>query len=311
MVWSDPEIAKLSREFVTVADEVYMLYPEDEWNLKRVQGTPVHKFFKRYGEAMPGGDWNRSGTKQGLYMIGPDGEYLEGKFAANGFPDDIKKRMKRALARWDGLRKRKKYDNEPVPKVVTTLPAHVDGKEFVLRVHSRDLPRGEGDKGARRFDPAVDLKSGWNDFKQWAWNENWLAVDKWRVLVPMGKQREAVDAAFVTKLAREMLIDNVRGQAGKWPETAIKSAKLTMLGVRTSGGIKIVYRGEIKLDDGARSMTLKLLGDADYDNNQGRFRELRIVALGMRKGAHPFNQRKGDLGPAPIGFAVNLYRQPE
>ncbi|MGK0155661.1 MAG: hypothetical protein ACI9SE_002626 [Neolewinella sp.] len=311
MVWSDPEIAKLSREFVTVADEVYKLYPEDEWNLKRVQDTPAHKFFKRYGEAMPDGDWNRGGTKQGLYMIGPDGEYLEGRFAANGFPEDIKKRMKRALKRWQGLRQRKKYDNLPVPTVVTTLPPRVDGKPFVLRVHSRDLPRGEGDQCGRRFDPEVDLKSGWSDFKQWAWNENWLAVDKWQVLVPKGKQREVVDSAFVTKLAREMLVDNVRGQAGVWPKTAVKSAKLTMLGVRRAGRTKVTYRGEVELDDGARSIKLQLLGDAVYDNDQGRFRELRIVALGMRKGAHRFNQRDGDEGPAPIGFAVNLYQPPE
>ena len=40
MVWSDEEVQELSREFVTVTDEVYMLYPEDEWNLKRVADTP-------------------------------------------------------------------------------------------------------------------------------------------------------------------------------------------------------------------------------------------------------------------------------
>lgn len=310
MVWSDAEIAKLSREFVTVADEVYKLYPEDEWNLKRVQDKPAHKFFKRYGEAMPDGDWNRGGTKQGLYMMGPDGEYLEGKFAANGFPDDIKKRMRRALTRWEELRVKKGYDNKPVPRVVTTLPARVDGKEFVLRVHSRDLPRADGPQDTRRFDPNADLKNGWSDFKKWAWNENWLAVDKWRVLVPKGPQVQDVDAEFVMRLAREMLIDNVRGQAGVWPEKAIKKAKLTMQGARSYGGTKITYRGEVALDDGTRSMTLKLFGDADYDNNQGSFRTLRIVAVGMRKGAHRFNQREDDWGPAPIGFAINLWRTP-
>ena len=45
MVWSDPEIAKLSREFVTVADEAYKLYPEGAGHLKIVQGTPAHQFF--------------------------------------------------------------------------------------------------------------------------------------------------------------------------------------------------------------------------------------------------------------------------
>lgn len=90
-----------------MADEAYMLYPEGAEHLKRVQGTPAHQFFKRYGEAMPDGDWNHGGTKQGLYMIGPDGEYLEGKFAASGVPDDIKKRMERALKRWRGVCRQK------------------------------------------------------------------------------------------------------------------------------------------------------------------------------------------------------------
>ena len=300
----------MSREFVTVADEAYMLYPEGAGQLKMVQGTPAHKFFKRYGEAMPDGDWNHGGTKQGLYMIGPDGEYLEGKSAASGVSDDIKKRMERALKRWRGLRRQKNYANTPVPKVVTTLPPHVDGKDFVLCVHSRDLPRGKGDQG-RRFDPDVDLKVRWSDFRKWAWNVNWLAVDKWRVLVPASKQRENVDAAFVTQLAREMLIDNVRGQAGVWSETAVKNAKLTMLGVRSHGSTKVMYRGEVELDDGLRSMKLKLLGDAVYDHDQGRFRELRIVALGLRQGSQRVSQREDDSGPAPIGFAINLYRPSE
>ena len=86
MVWSDARLAELSREFVTVADEVYMLYPEDEWNLARVKDTPQHKFFKRFGESMPLGHWRESGTRQGVYMIGPDGEYLEGRFAASSMP---------------------------------------------------------------------------------------------------------------------------------------------------------------------------------------------------------------------------------
>lgn len=316
LVWSDPEIQKLSREFVTVADEVYMLYPEDRWNLDRVKDRPEHQFFKRYGEAMPKGDWNHPGTKQGLYMIGPDGEYLEGKFAASGLPDDIEKRMERALERWDVLRRKKHYANKPVPAHVTTLPARVDGKEFVLRVHSRDLPRGKRDRGARRFDPSVDQKAGWMDFTQWAWNENWMAVDDWRALVPSGKgssskKEQEVDAALVRRIAREMLIDNVRGQAGKWPEDAVKVARLTMTGTRKSGRVDVRYRGEITLDDGPRSMQLQLLGDAVYDTKKKAFRQLRIAAVGMRKGAHRFNQRSSDQGPAPIGFSLTMYRAPE
>ena len=310
LVWSDPKIAELSRNFVTVADEVYMLYPEDEWNLKRVQDRPEHQFFKRFGEAMPKGDWNHPGTKQGLYMIGPDGEYLEGRFAASGFPDDIVERLERALERWEKLRKDKGYANEPVPKVVTTLPARLDGQEFVLRVHSRDLPRGEGEQC--RFDKDTHLKAGWMAFTKWAWNENWQAVDDWRALVPAKSSKpHPVDAKFVTRLAREMLIDNVRGQASTWKAEHVRKASLTMRrGPSQKGMTTVVYEGEVAMDDGERSIAAQLYGEGLYDDRKRDLVRFELVALGTRKGAHRFNQRGNDPGPAPIGFAITRYRKP-
>lgn len=310
MVWSDKEIAKLSREFVTVADEVYMLYPEDKWNLDRIKDTPAHKFFKRFGESMPAGDWNHPGTKQGLYMIGPEGEYLEGKFAASGLPTDIKARMQRALVRWRALRKQKRYANKPVPAVVTTLPARVDNKEFVLRVHSRDLPRGD-EKSGLRFDARRHAKAGWMEFTKWAWNENWQAVDGWRALVPEKGEPQAVDAKLVRRLASEMLIDNVRGQAGKWPADALKKVELTMqCGPSAKGRMTIMYRGEVDLNDGERRIRAKLYGEGLYDPKKRDLARFELVALGTRKGAHRFNQRSRDPGPAPIGFAITRWVSP-
>ncbi|MCK5944526.1 MAG: hypothetical protein KAI24_21235 [Planctomycetes bacterium] len=311
LVWSDPKIAQLSREFVTVADEVYMLYPEDEWNLKRVQDRPEHEFFKQYGEAMPEGDWNHPGTKQGLYMIGPNAEYLEGRFAASGFPDDIVARMERALQRWEVLRKEKGYANEPVPKVVTTLPARLDGEPFVLRVHSRDLPRGDGEQC--RFDEQVHQAAGWRAFTKWAWNENWLALDGWRALVPgKGRRPQPVDEAVVRQLAREVLIDNVRGQAGTWKDEHVRVAKLTMRrGPTQKGRVTIVYEGEVAMADGERKIAARLYGEGLYDPKAKDLVEFELVALGTRAGAHRFNQRSEDPGPAPIGFAITRYRKPD
>jgi len=311
LVWSDAKIAKLTREFVTVADEAYTLYPENPAHIQWLKDKPAHEFFKKYGEAMPDGDWNVKGTKQGLYMIGPDGEYLEGKFAANGLPDDILQRMERALERWQKLRREQRYANKPVPKVVSTLPPEVAGKEFVLRVHSRDLPRGEGEQCGLRFDPALHADKGWLEFIKWAWNENWLAVDNWQVLVPEGKLEQAVDEGFVMLLAQQMLIDNVRGQAGTWRKEAVKTATMTMQGERRAGSTKITYRGEVVLEDGERSMRLKLYGEGHYDHRRRDLESLQIAAFGQRTGAHSANQRAQDLGPAPIGFAITRYQAPK
>jgi hypothetical protein len=184
LVWSDPEIKRLSKEFVTVADEAYGLYPENPQHLERAKSRPEHVFFAKYGEQVPAGDWNPRGTKQGIYMIGPQSEYLEGRFAASGEPEDIKRRLRRALDRWEGLREEKGYANRPVPAKPWSPPPGVEG-ELVLRVNVRDLPRGPGDRsGARKHElPETGM---WRDFVRWAWNENWVAVAEARSLVPTG-----------------------------------------------------------------------------------------------------------------------------
>ena len=148
LVWSDPEIKRLSKEFVTVADEVYYLYPENPQHLARAASREDHLFFKRFGDSMPKGDWNHPGTKQGIYMMGPNAEYLEGRFAASSDPADIRARLSRALSRWEALRSEKSYANKAIPARPWSPPPGVEG-ELVLRVNIRDLPRGRGIRAVR------------------------------------------------------------------------------------------------------------------------------------------------------------------
>lgn len=308
MVWSDPKIQELCREFVTVADESYALYPENRRHLARVEGQPQHRFFRRYGEAMPKGDWNERGTKQGVYMIGPDAEYLEGKAAASGKPADIRQRLERALARWERLRAAKDYANKPVPKVATTLPAAVEGDPFVLRVHSRDLPRDGGEQC--RFDRDRHVGAPRMEFTKWAWNENWEAIEDWRAFVPSRSSKpQEVDGEVVTAIAREVFVDNVRGQTRAWKAGDVKKAVLRMERGKTKrGNVPIVYRGEVSMDDGRRSLTLQLYGEALYDPRKKDFVRFELLGLGTREGADRFNLRRDDRGPAPIGFAVSRFR---
>ena len=43
-------------------------------------------------------------------------------------------------------------------------------------------PGDQGGEGEQcRFDKDRHLQAGWMDFTKWAWNENWQAVDDWRV----------------------------------------------------------------------------------------------------------------------------------
>ena len=184
---------------------------------------------------------------------------------------------------------------------VTVAVASVEG-ELVLRVNVRDLPRGPGDNsGARRHEvPATGM---WMDFTEWAWNENWVAVEKAASFVPKGTEAEPVDPAVVNKIAREVLVDNVRGQAPQWQASEVKQASMTMK--RLSNG-RIEYVGSVSMASGSRGYDAKLYGQAQWGGT--KFTEFDIVVMGTRRGAAQFNQRENDRGPAPMGVTLSLSR---
>lgn len=275
-----------------------MLYPEDPGNLARVKNRPEHMFFKSFGESMTKGAWNHPGTKQGIYMIGPNAEYLEGRFAASSDAGDIRARLSRALERWETLKTEKNYANLPVPAVKFSPPPGVGGK-LILRVNLRDLPRGSGDRSGARF---AGEAANWADFVKWAWNENWIGLPEPTALVPKGNNVEKVSDNVVEQIAREVLVDNVRGQAPQWSPEHVKEATLTMK--RT--GSKIEYQGKVRLEAGPRGYDAVIYGQGTWSGRE--FTGLDLVVTGMRRGAWQFNQRERDLGPAPMGVTLSLHR---
>ena len=289
---------------------MYLLYPEDPGNLNRVKNEPAHIFFKTYGENMPRGDWNHPGTKQGIYMIGPNAEYLEGKFAAAADPKDILARMKRALQKWETLKTQKGYANQQVPPIKSQFPPGYEG-ELIFRINSRDLPRGPGDQSGRRITAAEQRQSqGWPDFTKWAWNESWFAETTASTFLPKSSTSESISQVVIRRFARENLIDNVRGQVPEWTDQQVQSVNLTMrrLGV-INGKIQIEYRGAATISAGNRSLNLTAYGEGEYDPKAAKFTQIEIVWTGMRSGAAQFNQRERDHGPAPIGFTMSLTKQ--
>ena len=308
MVWSDPEILKLSREFVTVAEEVHFIYPEGAGNLERIQGDPAHEFFKRFGQAMPKEDWNDPGTKQGIYMIGPDAEYLEGGGAISGGLDEVRRRLRIALDRWKKLRREKKYENQPVPRVTNITVPDMREKSLVLRVFLRDLPRGKRDRSGRRFTKA-DLRGIWPDFTKWAWNINWIAIGDPKALVPDSKEETPVTSSLFRRLCRETLVDNVRGQNPAWRPEDVRLAELTMRRIKEKGDRVIVeYRGRAAMDSKRQKYAPELYGRAVWNLEDEAFESFDLLAIGDREGAGNFNQRSSDPGPAPMGIVLSLHR---
>jgi len=286
-----------------------MLYPEDPGNLGRVKDRPDHLFFKKYGEAMPKGDWHHPGTKQGIYMMGPNAEYLEGKFAASSDPADIRARLGRALQRWEALRESAGYASLPVPEVKSALPPGIEG-EIVFQVNLRDLPRSAGDRSGQRFGDVDRSRDGWRDFTKWAWNENWIGLPSAAAFVPSGSAAEPVPAAVVQRIAREVLVDNVRGQAPGWQAGEVREAVLTKRRLSSGAGtMRFEYTGRAHMEAGGRGYDATLYGQGVWNEAKRAFDSLDLVASGMRWGASRFNQREQDPGPAPMGVALSLYTQ--
>ncbi len=291
-----------------MAEEVHFLYPEGAGNLERAKGRPMHEFFKAFGEQMPAADWNDPGTKQGVYMIGPNSEYLEGGGAISGNAAHVRERLRTALKRWKKLRKEKGYANEPVPAVANVSVPEVADKPLVLRVFLRDLPRGKGDASGRRFTEG-DLRGMWLNFTKWAWNINWLALDDPSALVPKGKKAQPVASDVFRRICRDTLVDNVRGQTSRWREQDIELAELTMQRLKDDDGLWVIeYRGKASMKSGRLSYTPSLYGRGTWDPKARAFETLEIVAIGERAGAGTFNQRERDRGTAPMGVALVLFR---
>lgn len=283
-----------------------MLYPEDLGNLARVKDKEEHQFFKKYGESMPIGAWNHPGTKQGVYMMGPNAEYLEGKFAGASDPADMRARMQRALQRWDSLRKEKNYTNSAVPAVKTTCPPGITG-ELIFKVNSRDMPRGGGDRSGARYSPTEHSRGGFLDYIKWAWNENWIGLPRAVDFVPQGTSQEPLNRTIAYRICQQALVDNVRGQVPDWSPGDVKLADIKMRRLSTNGGItRIEYTGRISLDAGSRGLEATLYGEGEWNLAKSEFNRLDLVFVGSRRGAARFNRRENDPGPAPMGVTLSL-----
>lgn len=246
-------------------------------------------------------------------MLGPHGEYLEGAGAISGNAEQVGERLKKALQRWRRLRREKDYANEDVPAVTTGPPPEFRDKPLVLRVFLRDLPRGKGDDSGRRFTKA-DLRGMWLDFTQWAWNVNWFAADDPEALVTKSRDWQPVESALFRRLARQTLVDNVRGQNPHWQGAHVQAAELRMRRIEDDDAPKgtwtIEYAGRAELRSDRQSFTPTLHGRAVWLPDEKRFESLRLVAVGTREGAGTFNQRGNDPGPAPMGVLLELFAPP-
>lgn len=291
---------------------MHFIFPEGERALARIRDEPAHLLFRAYGEQVPAADWNEDGTKQGIYMMGPNGEYLEGAHASSGHADRLAKRLERALDRWRELSREQDYANRPVPGVRTIAPPEVAEAPLGLRVFMRDLPRGDGDDSGRRIRDEDRRGRSWMHFTEWAWNQKWLVVERPRELVTTSREPVAIDDATARRIARNAFVDNVRGQNPAWRDEDVRKLELTMRLVETRGDVATIeYEGRADLRRDGRAYAPTVFGSATWNTADEEFLSFRLVAVGTRRGAARFNQRGADREPAPMGVLVELAQLPQ
>ncbi|HVE41312.1 MAG TPA: hypothetical protein VNM14_15575 [Planctomycetota bacterium] len=299
-VWADDDVQALAKNFLCVADEV--------WTLDHVD-TPGAKFFKDY-VASAGGSiaWGAT-TKQGVYVMTPDGEYLGGHFARHDKASTLTL-LKDSLQKWNDLVAKKGLKPKPIParRAARTwgqegLAVNAGGdagrkSALILEVFVRDLPY----KGERHPGP--------DQYRNWV-NQTWMdfTTEELQGLIPKGGVKTPVPDPLARKFAREGLFDFVRGQSGGWADAGIRKLTMTAEPAGTKDGAAVVrYQGEFELGDASRGFDGKIYGTAQIDRS-GRFKMVELVAAGMRRGKT--ENFRGDAPPSPLGIAFVIEGQYE
>ena len=279
------------------------------WGLEHLD-APGPKFFQAFGKRLPPAQWPDGSTKQGVYSMTADGEVLGAHFGRHGKEQTVAL-LTEALKTWNELAAKKGLKPQAIPGRAKSrfaahgVPARAGGTAganavLTLQVNSRDLPRADG-----KFAGPPEYRT--------AWNQNWLdfTAPEAAGFLPKDGARTHVPAALFGRIAREMLVDNVRGQTGSWPDAAIRKAVLTTETVSTQGDLMTLrFEGEFHGEEPGRSFACKLHGKAVYNTRTQRFTLFELAAAGTRTGGvGQANFRTHGEGASALGISFIIAGQ--
>lgn len=280
---------------------------DEVWSLDNLD-SPGSKFFKDYTtKAAFELRWGAT-TKQGIYAMTPDGGYLSGHYGRHDKAVTIAM-MRKALQKWNDQVAAKGLKPKPIPTRPANQTWDAQGltrnaggdagarSGLILQVTVRDLPH----KGEPHPGPA--------EYKNW-FNQTWVDFTEQELasLLPKGSGKTPVPDALFRKIAKESLLDFVRGQTSAWSDGAVKKAALTVEPIPgKEGTLTVRYQGEFDLSDGGRGFDGKVHGKGVFDLRANRFRTFELVAAGMRRGRTEVF--RGDAPPSPLGIAFIIENQ--
>jgi len=300
-VFSHPEvIQQITQAFVPVAENCRHL---------RNQQDAKGEFFRsiaeqgyRVGQGLSPTTW------QGSYLCTAAGELL-----ASGNPSDAHQALA-LIQRASEHRSRRANQStrpiipesyEPDPEYEWAYPEN----GLILKGYVRDLPR----------------ESGESDLRKWNLDYVWFTQKEAASLVKEAAeigQGYPIPQPLILRLVRFHFLDTVRGESLRWRSEHVKRAEIFLtLEERKGEQVKLRLEGSVrneappsfelnpyngKIVDMGRGIDLRLLGYLTYQKERQAFTRFDIIAVGLRWGATAYNDRFGDLGPAPIGFAFEL-----
>ncbi len=290
----------MSDKFVAASDEVWRLQRGDD---------PESLFFQEM--AHHGHYGSGRGTKQGIYVCAPSGEFLA---SANSLSaEKIRAMMERGLAAWSRLPEEKRFLSEDAaiePKGRWELFRPEGG--MILSSYARDLPAGAGPFGSEA--------SGYNK------DHAWFSADEMRRWLPAELVVGAEHRLPVDLLQRVLcfhLVDSVLGQTLPYSPDEVQG-EIVLRITRVEGDrcdLEIRGRSSAQSDGSwnlgendwkpksglfPRGIKTEITGKASYDNSQARFAAFELLVMGQRWGHTRFNGRVAQKEASAIAFFFEL-----
>ncbi len=299
VVWSDPRVQKLAREFVCCTEEVDILFPRNEWLINHLKDDPaVHLFRDIYGKQAPRKHWdpNPQKTKQGVYAMMPDGTYLSGRFVG-ARPDQVVELMNEALTEWKKIVRERNLRPKAVPQkeALSTWKKQQNEKLGLhIELHYRDLPRKRTKKTNHGKKVGGHVNTTWLE----------LNPNEAKSLIPSGSEWQDVPKNVRDKLFTHGLKDIVYGQSPNWKPQDIQSGNIKVRrGKTTRAGVIIEFLGEFDIKDHNHQFKGKLVGKMLFSQKLKRITNMEVIAIGDRSGGTTYNFRNGDEATAPLGVS--------
>ena len=177
-----------------------------------------------------------------------------------------------------------------------------------LNLYVRDLPRQSA-----QVDP------------RWNLDHIWFTADEVSGLIPENPvtgHSYSFPQPLSRRIAKLHLVDIARGESPRWKSDDLKRVEMRLrvqqvtldqIDLYLEGTVRNAAEPNYNINpftrqkaDMPRGVELELRGYLNYNRSAKKFDRFDATASGLRWGASTYNARFDDLGPAPIGFALEL-----